>query len=1104
MNENETVRFRKINPIYNAIDAHNYKGAIKLCQKKDIASWDISKSLMAYCLAKIGKSADSLSLAREVKENKSVDEAVLSALALTFKLLKADDDVTECYENAYNQLPEHDGFAAEVFKCYARSGNFKKMQQLSQKFYKSKGQSRYIFWSVSSMLHQSDLPVAMLDLCEKMILKIFDEKSDGLQPGAEELKLLVDTLRRKASHPSTDLLNKCSTLERCLGYIQNYASRPKPPPISDDKAFTNDTSLVKFHPTHVKLLSIDVLKELRKYQLQQPTSECSSLPRSETSDNVSVLMTSLLKEVLVELPDQWDALESLVRLHIDSCIDSEGRCDLPVICRFHEELKSMQSQPVKNRGPFLAEMLLLCSWCDVVSKAQGSPADLPSCWTSSAAEDDVTEAMHNMTIESAVGVESSLSASAQRELIRLVSSYMKMFDCKQCCFTDIKPYMAKLSGPAAESLRLWATHRAAEFHDELLRLAEADALEHAKDTSSTKDGDRSSDTNMVATLLCRLCKLLQVDYFLAITNGRPPSALTSPQSLLDIYCRTHAVGAGKCVGGLREVQPGDELLLLASTIMKKELMSCRLKSDVDEAAREDELTQLSLRWASLLQVGRTSSSHSYCFPLELLEPLRMLGCAEYALESFNSLSVKFIQLDSMPYIILPALYEGGLLNEANQLCRSIISFHDTSQRETKTMIANSFEFSNYAKGLELGEFLRKCQQSTQLALARAEYPILEAETKLHSPQDIATYLQTYIAGLVLESQSELSGEQLSQLVDNMDYDLLTRLEEVPGSSEEDQRKRIRRGQYEDRIKRSQELLRLVMHILQGDTESSTSRIDSLEASLFFNSSEKTVSSPVTWSQRICTESGDGYAVEKSVWEILLGVSRACVLSQRIAAIKKITAADSEKKVDSALVDDLQSTCELIRASVSSLHSGLVPSVESRDSLYLRTTREGQSDVSSPILRPSWIREVSYVVSTLGTWLPILLSHSMTSLSAGESTGGKKKKKKASKNDSSSSEEKSVMQGVIEAYKELTCALETILEEESQRHDSSVVESAVSAVRILSQRARVEDSQDYVGSDLTENCLKTAHVVVAEKLLSSQALTCSRLFTVLRSKKHVVV
>ena len=116
-----------------------------------------------------------------------------------------------------------------------------------------------------------------------------------------------------------------------------------------------------------------------------------------------------------------------------------------------------------------------------------------------------------------------------------------------------------------------------------------------------------------------------------------------------------------------------------------------------------------------------------------------------------------------------------------------------------------------------------------------------------------------------------------------------------------------------------------------------------------------------------------------------------------------------------------------------------------------------------------------------------------------------------------------MQGVIEAYKELTCecyivslkghtcdiyccigALETILEEESQRHDSSVVESAVSAVRILSQRARVEDSQDYVGSDLTENCLKTAHVVVAEKLLSSQALTCSRLFTVLRSKKHVVV
>ena len=39
----EEARNRKLSPIYDAIDARNFKGAIKLCQKKDIQSWDITK-----------------------------------------------------------------------------------------------------------------------------------------------------------------------------------------------------------------------------------------------------------------------------------------------------------------------------------------------------------------------------------------------------------------------------------------------------------------------------------------------------------------------------------------------------------------------------------------------------------------------------------------------------------------------------------------------------------------------------------------------------------------------------------------------------------------------------------------------------------------------------------------------------------------------------------------------------------------------------------------------------------------------------------------------------------------------------------------------------
>jgi hypothetical protein len=63
----ENSRYRKISPIYNAIDSENYKGAIKLCQRKEIQHWDIVKALLAYSYVMTQKISEGLSLAREVK-----------------------------------------------------------------------------------------------------------------------------------------------------------------------------------------------------------------------------------------------------------------------------------------------------------------------------------------------------------------------------------------------------------------------------------------------------------------------------------------------------------------------------------------------------------------------------------------------------------------------------------------------------------------------------------------------------------------------------------------------------------------------------------------------------------------------------------------------------------------------------------------------------------------------------------------------------------------------------------------------------------------------------------------------------------------------------
>ena len=82
----DDVRFRKLQPIYNAVDARNYKAAIKLCSKKDLEKWDIVKTLKAHALERTGKIDEALDLCRDVKARNPTDAAVLNTLVLTFKV----------------------------------------------------------------------------------------------------------------------------------------------------------------------------------------------------------------------------------------------------------------------------------------------------------------------------------------------------------------------------------------------------------------------------------------------------------------------------------------------------------------------------------------------------------------------------------------------------------------------------------------------------------------------------------------------------------------------------------------------------------------------------------------------------------------------------------------------------------------------------------------------------------------------------------------------------------------------------------------------------------------------------------------------------------
>jgi hypothetical protein len=95
------------------------------------------------------------------------------------------------------------------------------------------------------------------------------------------------------------------------------------------------------------------------------------------------------------------------------------------------------------------------------------------------------------------------------------------------------------------------------------------------------------------------------------------------------------------IGGEREVKPGDELLLLA-------LSGARTQP---RDASSGFLTSCYAR-AVIAQYGASVSTHAFTHRLELLDPLRTLGAGEAVIKHFALLGVRYVQLDSLTYLVV--------------------------------------------------------------------------------------------------------------------------------------------------------------------------------------------------------------------------------------------------------------------------------------------------------------------------------------------------------------------------------------------------------------------------------------------------------------------
>lgn len=159
---------RKVRPIYEALDARNYKQSLKLCtavlQKPGPANVQLIKALKAVTLQRMGRLEEALEVCREVSGGlpHPTEELVLSTLMIVFKAAGRLGEGTACYDAAYQAEPSNVELASSLFFLLVRGEEYGRAQQVAMRMYKQFG-DQYMPWVVCCLVFQADMECLPID-----------------------------------------------------------------------------------------------------------------------------------------------------------------------------------------------------------------------------------------------------------------------------------------------------------------------------------------------------------------------------------------------------------------------------------------------------------------------------------------------------------------------------------------------------------------------------------------------------------------------------------------------------------------------------------------------------------------------------------------------------------------------------------------------------------------------------------------------------------------------------------------------------------------------------------------------------------------------------
>ncbi|XP_046462363.1 N-alpha-acetyltransferase 25, NatB auxiliary subunit-like [Daphnia pulex] len=261
--------------------------------------------------------------------------------------------------------------------------------------------------------------------------------------------------------------------------------------------------------------------------------------------------------------------------------------------------------------------------------------------------------------------------------------YVEVMGDKPCAFQDLRPFVSSLP---------------AEQVNEFLGCV----------TQSVGLDQSSSQSPTTVKQICRHLLHIQLNRFLGqhdLLNKEEKIELS--QKLWGHYLQTKSLNAGLLATDFR---PNDGYALLAAHLLLDTWNNDPVVLD---------------KCLLLLETALANSPANYHLKLLVTRVYTLAGHGRAAFQRYESLDVKYIQLDSLGHLLCRPLISMGLPYTASPLLSNTLRFYTTHARETSECLISAYKFGSFGKIPEFTQFCQRLDSSAHFASSTTERMLLD-------------------------------------------------------------------------------------------------------------------------------------------------------------------------------------------------------------------------------------------------------------------------------------------------------------------------------------------------------------------------------------------